>query len=662
MKSTINRLTLPAFVALIAILTGIVSPVLAQPLETYTRTDTPASWLGSPVTDGGWTYQGKGSTGQLTVPANGSLYFAFENTHVEANKKTLGVEFKTTPPGAARLDVNVGMVKAYNDDGTSNEATVNECSKASEHTGKIGVNATITPQPEWEMIEIKNTAAQDKTIEVEVAHSTCGKRNRTTGGNGVPDSQMEFSDHMFGAPGNLPNTTLITAVEVYPRNVDIDQSVAPFFEAPPHTGNWTPEFVSIDPNGAARPHGGVRWTTDGMGLAAGEMHLLSFTMSKAADTTYDFFTFDEEFGEFFKIMDDLGGTPWYEDFETHYPNVGCGGWRGWKGWDDDPAFDAPATNGQAHDGANSLNIVGDGDLVHEFEGVDEGLWSFSAWQYIPSDYVAGGVGQLEGSWFLLLNTYQDGGPYNWSMGLHAVDDVIRVYQGAGYDSIDVPYETDRWTKIQVIVDLDDDWTRVYYDDDFITEYQWTGGIFGDGGGALDIACVDLYAHTSSSVYYDDLALEKLEPIDADILEITPVTGTILDGGIAEIQESDDQYLHTRAGIGETHLDPRYLTLDIAAQARADVNLIDVKIETRLSQPFGVTRVFMHNWITDASVPVSYVGTFMTDQVYTFTDIDAQDYVREGDGRIELRIQQSSLAAFSPFVFDSYFDQIEIQTK
>ena len=35
------------------------------------------------------------------------------------------------------------------------------------------------------------------------------------------------------------------------------------------------------------------------------------------------------------------------------------------------------------------------------------------------------------------------------------------------DSVSVPYVTDRWVKIQTIVDLEDDWTRIYYDDELI---------------------------------------------------------------------------------------------------------------------------------------------------------------------------------------------------
>jgi len=129
----------------------------------------------------------------------------------------------------------------------------------------------------------------------------------------------------------------------------------------------------------------------------------------------------------------------------------------------------------------------------------------------PRGIVRGGGGQFDGSWFILLNTYNDGGPYNWSMQSQADsnDGLLKVHDGFGELGGSVPYETDRWVKIQTIIDLDDDWTRVYYDDELVTEYSWTGGVLGGGNGILDIAGVDLFANGSTKVYYDDLSLEPI---------------------------------------------------------------------------------------------------------------------------------------------------------
>jgi hypothetical protein len=186
---------------------------------------------------------------------------------------------------------------------------------------------------------------------------------------------------------------------------------------------------------------------------------------------------------------------------------------GWKGWDNDPAFSAPVSQDVAYSLDTSVRIDGAADLVHEFCAGGTGAWSVSARQYIPSGFASGGAGQFAGSYFVMLNAYEDGvhdPAVDWSvqMQFDSNDGMLKVFHGDGINTINVPYATDRWVKIQVIVDIDDDWTRIYYDDELVTEYPWTGGVLGNGGGALDIAAVDLYANGSSPVYYDDFRIEE----------------------------------------------------------------------------------------------------------------------------------------------------------
>ena len=95
------------------------------------------------------------------------------------------------------------------------------------------------------------------------------------------------------------------------------------------------------------------------------------------------------------------------------------------------------------------------------------------------------------------------------MNFDSNDGMLMAYYGDGLNTVNVPYDTDRWVKIQATIDLDDDWTQIYYDDALVTEYSWTGGVLGGGGGASGIAAVDLYANGSTPVYYDDMKLKPL---------------------------------------------------------------------------------------------------------------------------------------------------------
>jgi hypothetical protein len=227
------------------------------------------------------------------------------------------------------------------------------------------------------------------------------------------------------------------------------------------------------------------------------------------------------------------GVPWFEGYEGYDPAVSLQGLCGWKGWGDDPLLDAMTTDLTAHNGDHCVDIELDTDLVHEHPSFETGAWSFTAWQYIPSDFASGG-GEHPGTYFILLNRYDDAGPWepeDWSvqMNFDSNDGMLKVYYGNGMNTSNRPYEPERWVELQTIIDLDDDWTRIYYDDELVAEYSWTGGAFGVGGGALDIAAVDLHANGSSSVFYDDLALEPIEcpcgpddlmlDVDVDLLSL-----------------------------------------------------------------------------------------------------------------------------------------------
>jgi hypothetical protein len=318
--------------------------------------------------------------------------------------------------------------------------------------------------------------------------------------------------------------------------------------------------LSGDPNFADGPSGG---TDSGDEISHHELARLGQVGDCNGNGVWD--SDDVTLGGFDDCNGD--GTPdecgFADSFDAYAQAASMHGMSGWKGWDDSAAATAFVTDTVTRSAPRSLDIEGAADLVHEFCGADFGVWSFEAWQYIPSDFSSNSVQPFAGSYFVLLNAYQDGGPYNWSvqMGFDSNSGNLFAFNGNGLNTVQVPYETDRWKKIQIIIDLDDDWTRVYYDDELVTEYPWTGGVLGEGGGALDIAAVDLYANGASSVYYDDLrsisgcGATRFDDPDADGLD----TETELRMGTNSCQpDTDGDGLHD--GIDNC---PLYYNLDQA---------------------------------------------------------------------------------------------------
>jgi len=198
---------------------------------------------------------------------------------------------------------------------------------------------------------------------------------------------------------------------------------------------------------------------------------------------------------------------WEDDFETYVPGASLHGLGGWQGWDNNPLLSGMATAPQAFHGLQSVEVSGPVNMVRRFTGVTSGRWQLRTTQFVPSDYVAGGPPPNVGTYFALLNTYEDGGPYNWSVQFRfdSTDGQIHCDCGSG-TSVLRPYVTDRWVPIEVVIDLNLDAAEVFYDGRLLGNYPWTGGILGEGGGALNVAAVQLYANGSSSVFYDYASL------------------------------------------------------------------------------------------------------------------------------------------------------------
>jgi hypothetical protein len=136
-----------------------------------------------------------------------------------------------------------------------------------------------------------------------------------------------------------------------------------------------------------------------------------------------------------------------------------------------------------------------------------GRWTITAWQFVPAGFQSGcdGSGNC-GSYFVLLNTYSDGGPYDWSAHFRA-DSITGTFIRDGATPAAVPLITGRWVEIRVEVDLDADTYRVFYDGaELGTLETWSDGPYGGGSGAVNIGAIDLFANGSSTVYYDDVSL------------------------------------------------------------------------------------------------------------------------------------------------------------
>jgi len=187
-------------------------------------------------------------------------------------------------------------------------------------------------------------------------------------------------------------------------------------------------------------------------------------------------------------------TIYYEDFDSYAAGSALHGQGGWKGWDNAPGAGAPASNAQANSGAISAEIAGAADLVHEFDLAGEDL-TISAMQYIP----AGSTGE---SFFLLLNTYNDGGPYDWSVQLNFNLGTGAITSDFG-DGATASIVYGQWVELKFDIDLDGNTIDEYYNGALLSTHVW------DDTGNATLGCIDLFANGASAVYYDDIILDSL---------------------------------------------------------------------------------------------------------------------------------------------------------
>lgn len=204
---------------------------------------------------------------------------------------------------------------------------------------------------------------------------------------------------------------------------------------------------------------------------------------------------------------------WHEDFDVWAEDYWLDHVGGWKGWGDDPLAAAPTTAELARSTQNSVLVAGATDLVHEFCGADEETWIVRLWQYVPASFQSGGEEPFRGSYIVLMNTYADQGPYNWSVQLH-VDSDTQSFIRDGIETVYAPLRAEAWVEVRIVVNFATDSYRVFYGGEEIGGADpWSDGVFGEGGGTLQLAALDLYANGSSPVYYDDLEVARPETGD-----------------------------------------------------------------------------------------------------------------------------------------------------
>ena len=146
---------------------------------------------------------------------------------------------------------------------------------------------------------------------------------------------------------------------------------------------------------------------------------------------------------------------------------------------------------------------------------------------------------------------------------------------------------------------------------------------------------------------------------AELVEFQVVTGMPLDGGLDDLRDSDDSYIHTRSGFGETLIDLHHMEARISAVTTVgSPESLDLSIESRIDEPAGTAQIRLLNYNTQQFDLVGQYALSDTDTIDTILDIDATNYV-SAQQEIELRIKHIVFVPFLAYTFESWLDEVRI---
>lgn len=187
---------------------------------------------------------------------------------------------------------------------------------------------------------------------------------------------------------------------------------------------------------------------------------------------------------------------WSEDWDSYSTGQNMHGINGWKGWDNDPTWTAYTSNVQYFSAPNSIAIAGASDLVYEFPNYGNNVLVFTTQMFVPSDFTGA-------SYFILMNIYVDGSPYDWLTQVRFSSSSNLVIDDMGVGTL--PLIKDQWVEISVETDMASDTQKFYYGGNLLYNHDW-GGLHD----MISIDAINLFANGSSPVYYDDLSIAKGE--------------------------------------------------------------------------------------------------------------------------------------------------------
>ena len=171
---------------------------------------------------------------------------------------------------------------------------------------------------------------------------------------------------------------------------------------------------------------------------------------------------------------------WSEDFESYNATNIDSQTSEWIGWDNINSG-VDVTNNLGFSSNQSILVEQNDDLIHMFDGINAGSGEIIFWMYIPSTDGAGG-------YYNILHEYNAANSV-WAhqiMFASAESGEQSVLDAAGYAAVSFDAVYDTWVEVRQEIDLDNDYTTLYYNGEELYSWQFSQ----DAGGEQQLNILD----------------------------------------------------------------------------------------------------------------------------------------------------------------------------
>jgi hypothetical protein len=280
-------------IALLCVLGLVHTTASARKMQVYKAT-TGANATKRPGTPG-HKWQAVEDSAAITLNPGDVIYFACIDTADVTRDKFFMLSVIQAAPDQNVWNLEDQYVSGFKgDDSSSGEVGEEKDTRKSRYSAARNDWAYhFFKQPAWERVRVKNTGGYSISFMVEAYATSCYSGS----GQGSYRWRVDRISIGVGADSAMTGVQRITKVMLFPEAYAVDTLVAPSFNGPPGSGNWTYQFVHDDP-WYPRPLGGVRWTTDGAGIGAGVTFDMELSMVGGVDTYYTLYGYDAEVYEY----------------------------------------------------------------------------------------------------------------------------------------------------------------------------------------------------------------------------------------------------------------------------------------------------------------------------------------------------------------------------